>query len=119
MKKDKLTQWLYWTGLFRLLSFGSDRHCFVLNYHRIREAGNHPTLFDDEVFGPDQQDFEQQVRWLTPNSDILSEEDLINVTRGKCQPPGRGVLITFDDVYIDNYGYWFVYTKKNVYKLEF
>ncbi len=102
-KKDKLAKWLHWTGLLCLLNFGSSKHCIVLNYHRIRARSHYETLFDDEVFGPDQQEFRKQVEWLTKNSDVLSEEDLIAVVQGKHRPPGRSVVITFDDGYIDNY----------------
>ena len=102
-KKDLLSKWLHWTGLLRLLNFGNGKQLIVINYHRIRASSHHETLFDDEVFGPDHQEFEDQIEWLTKNSDILSEDDLISVVWGEYQPPGRSVVLTFDDGYSDNY----------------
>lgn len=102
-KKDLLAKMLYRFGLFRLLSFGGNQRCIVINYHRIKKCNNHATLFDNEVFGPDQQEFEQQIQWLKKNSDVLSEDDLISVVREQYKPSGRSIVITFDDGYVDNY----------------
>lgn len=102
-KKDKLAKWLYSTGLIRLLNFRRGKQLIVINYHRICADHHQETLFDDEVFGPDQYEFQKQVEWLTKNSDICSEEELIAMVQGEVQPPKRGVVLTFDDGYIDNY----------------
>ncbi len=103
-KKDKLALWLYRTGLLRLLDLGYHNRLIVINYHRIRSDNqDHFTLFDDEVFGPRRGELDQHFRWLKSNSDVISEHDLINISLGELKPPARGVLITFDDGYVDNY----------------
>ncbi|MDA0836090.1 MAG: polysaccharide deacetylase family protein [Planctomycetota bacterium] len=70
----------------------------VLNYHRIGEHGGSP--FDWGLWSASLEDFEQQVRYLSLNFDIVSERDLPDIFTRKS---GRFVMITFDDGYRDNY----------------
>ncbi len=103
-KKDKLAQWLYRTGLLRLLSVGCGKYCIVINYHRIRQDNQENfTLFDDEVFGPSRSELDQHFHWLKRNMDVISEDDLLDIACDALKSPARGVLITFDDGYVDNY----------------
>lgn len=102
-KKNKLALLLYKTGLLSLRVFGPSKLLTVINYHRIRPHPGYQSMFDDGVFGPDQQIFEKQIRWLSRHCNILSETDLISIIKGERRPPKRGVMITFDDGYIDNY----------------
>ncbi len=70
----------------------------VLNYHRI---GTHDrSLFDWGLWSASLEDFEQQVRHLSLNFDVVGESDLNDLFRRK---QGRYVMITFDDGYRDNY----------------
>ena len=102
-KKDLLANIFYKTGISRWSSRLSSHSCFVLNYHRIRANQNHSTLFDEGVFGPSQQEFAAQIGWLNAHFEILSESDLVAIARGTVRLPGKSVVITFDDGYIDNY----------------
>lgn len=83
---------------------GRCKHLIVINYHRIRlDSQTNFTLFDDEVFGPSKSELIQHFKWLKSNMDVISEDDLLGIACGGMKPPARGVLITFDDGYIDNY----------------
>jgi peptidoglycan/xylan/chitin deacetylase (PgdA/CDA1 family) len=77
----------------------------VLAYHRVRasvrSAETYP--FDDSVFGPDENEFDAQMRWLSWHADPIGEGDLIAALEGKAKLPKRAVLVTFDDGYKDNH----------------
>lgn len=103
-KKDLLSNLVYYSGVCKLSKAWGGDHIIVINYHRIKKHHkSHNTLFDDEVFGPDQKEFERQIKWLVNNITVISESDLIAMVRGEKTPTERSVLITFDDGYIDNY----------------
>lgn len=102
-KKKILANCMFQTGLFRLLRFRSKSSLIVVCYHRIRDIDHRKTVFDDSVFGPDQEEFSKQVKWLKNNNDILTEGELLSIVNGEYAPPRRSVVITFDDGYIDNY----------------
>ncbi|MEX1232921.1 MAG: polysaccharide deacetylase family protein [Planctomycetaceae bacterium] len=70
----------------------------VLNYHRIGVHGD--SLFDWGLWSAGLEDFEQQVRYLSLNFDVIGERDLPDLFKRKS---GRYVMITFDDGYRDNY----------------
>ena len=102
-KKDQLAKWLHRLGFLNLLKYRYSNHLIVINYHRIRLNKKNITLFDDDVFGPSRNEFNQQLKWLKKNVDIISENDLIDIANGVINCPIRGVMITFDDGYIDNF----------------
>ncbi len=77
---------------------------FIINYHRIRKAGNaHRTMFDGGVFGPDENEFRKQMAFLRKHTAILGEEELICALAGRFPDEGPYSIITFDDAYRDNY----------------
>ena len=87
------------SGLNRLLRYGGTWHgLLVLNYHRIGDPRQSP--LDHGLWSALPEDFESQVAFLVRHFDVVSVNDLDEVTR---QPDGRFVLLTFDDGYIDNY----------------
>ena len=103
-KKDFLAKLFYLSGVCSLADFWNKNDITVINYHRIKASqDSHFTLFDEEVFGPNQQEFSSQLKWLVKNREVLSEDDLIAIVGGKYKPQGRSVIITFDDGYVDNY----------------
>lgn len=103
-KKDLLSNLVYYSGLCKFSKILGNDHIVVINYHRIKQhRKSHYTLFDDEVFGPDQEEFDRQIKWLANNTTIVTESDLIAMVQDRRVPIGKTVLITFDDGYIDNY----------------
>lgn len=81
-----LTRTAVWRGLL------------VLNYHRIGAPGG--TCFDPGLFSASEDQFADQVRYLTRHFDVVGVRDLPEVLRNR---RGRFVMITFDDGYADNY----------------
>jgi peptidoglycan/xylan/chitin deacetylase (PgdA/CDA1 family) len=71
----------------------------VLNYHRIGNPAGTP--FDRDLYSATTADFEEQVRFLRKNFDIVGLGDLDDVLLRKSRT--RGVMITFDDGYRDNF----------------
>ena len=76
------------------------RGVLVLNYHRI---GNPQTCeFDRNVYSASQDNFDEQIKYLKQNFDIINTHDLAELSHAE-RKNGRNVLITFDDGYRDNY----------------
>lgn len=74
------------------------RGVVILLYHRVGPP-NEPWLLpsvDGDVFA-------QQMAHLRRNYDLLSLEDAIGYLKGWDRGPRRGVVVTFDDGYADNY----------------
>jgi peptidoglycan/xylan/chitin deacetylase (PgdA/CDA1 family) len=74
----------------------------VLAYHRIRERGKQ-SWFDDALFGPDEELFEQQIRWIAETATPVSEAAVLACVRSGRPFPKGAVLVTFDDGYRDNF----------------
>lgn len=70
----------------------------VFNYHRIGDASK--SKFDRALFSATQEVFENQVRFLKQNFDVIGVNDLQQALH---DPTSQSVLITFDDGYLDNY----------------
>lgn len=117
-KRQLLLRGLKSTGGLRLLeSVRPWTGLVVLNYHRIGTAGD--SLFDRALWSATQDDFDQQVRQLKRNCEIIGLEDLTEVLYGlECGRPSfrarnRFAMITFDDGYRDNFEYAFPVLKSN------
>lgn len=103
-KKEALANLLYRSGLLRLLPYMRKDGIIVLGYHRIRSGdGQEDSLLDEGVYGPTRDGFEQQVKWLRGNLDILRESELLEILISRKKIRGRYAVITFDDGYRDNY----------------
>lgn len=70
----------------------------VLNYHRIGNPDG--SKLDRGVFSATQEEFDAQIRFLRKEADIIQLADIEHVLTS---PRRRGVLLTFDDGYRDNY----------------
>ncbi len=104
-KKELLSRILYQSGLLRLTAGLGNGGITILTYHRIRDDGYSGACpFDEDVFGPTQSCFEQQMKWLKRNATVLSETELLEVIdKPETCPRHRYALVTFDDGYRDNY----------------
>jgi len=80
----------------RLIGFET----FVVVYHRISPEKD---SWSFETLSP--QSFERQIERFRQNHEILSLDRLVQCLRGEKPLPKRGVVITFDDGYKDNYLY--------------
>lgn len=99
-KRDLLASVLESTCAGNLLSLTVARWhgLVVFNYHRI---GNpQETELDRALYSASAQEFENQVRFLKRNFDVVRIADLHLVLN---DPAAQAVMITFDDGYRDNY----------------
>ncbi|WP_417850025.1 polysaccharide deacetylase family protein [Thalassoglobus sp.] len=98
--RDLLANTLERTGTGSLLSatVGRWNGLVVFNYHRIGNAKE--SFLDRAIFSASQDEFDQQVRFLKRNFDIVGVEDLPRVLHDSSS---QAVMITFDDGYLDNY----------------
>jgi peptidoglycan/xylan/chitin deacetylase (PgdA/CDA1 family) len=108
--KAALASVLYRTGLLGIGGVGVNGRLIVFNYHRISPGSpDFAAPFDDGVYGPSPNVFEQQVKWLQKNTRVLSEPDLLEIISREDRvdlrrsPSELCSLITFDDGYLDNY----------------
>ncbi len=103
-KKELLASAVVRLGLLRHVSVLQGKGLVVLAYHRIRASeSTHETVFDEGVFGPTQESFDQQVRWLKQNFEVLSEAEILEAVGSRKPYKHRCAAITFDDGYRDNY----------------
>ncbi len=80
------------------------RNLTVLSYHRLGSAVLNPDFnLDPTVFGPTEEAFDEQMRWLALNAEPVSEQDVLSAMSGTYVLPKRSVLVTFDDAYKDQF----------------
>ena len=97
----------------RILKYFKDKNqLMILNYHRLNDP-NKINLFDDGVFGPDAERFEQEMTWLKAETNIISESEMVDMLKNKIKPDGVCSMVTFDDGYIDNYEIAYPIIKKH------
>jgi peptidoglycan/xylan/chitin deacetylase (PgdA/CDA1 family) len=73
----------------------------VLNYHRIGNATESP--YDPGVFSATAEEFDWQIAYLKRRFYLTTLDEAVAMVTGSI-PLRTGVLITFDDGYLDNYG---------------
>jgi len=103
-KRQLLLRGLQATGGLRLLeAVRAWRGLLVLNYHRVGIPQD--SLFDRALWSATEDDFDEQVRVLKHNCDIIGLDDLPDVERDLQSNCGgtRFGMITFDDGYLDNF----------------
>lgn len=102
-KKELLANALDWSGFNRLArSTSLWNGLVVLNYHRVGDSDG--SLLDHDLWSASAETFEQQVRFLSLNFDLIRIQHLDDLWKRR---RGRYVLITFDDGYRDNYEWAF------------
>lgn len=82
--------------LFRRM--GTWRGVLVLNHHRIGDPAGSP--FDHSLWSATAEGFEEQVRFLAREADVILPSELENAIANS---RGRHVMLTFDDGYRDNH----------------
>ncbi|MEQ8277932.1 MAG: polysaccharide deacetylase family protein [Deltaproteobacteria bacterium] len=112
-KKQLLADVLYRTGLAGVTSKAVGDRLLVFGQHRIKpDDPDFESPFADDVFGPTVSEFEAQVAWLSENTTMLSQDDLLRCLRTQKFPSGLSTLMTFDDGYRDNYDLAYPVLKK-------
>ena len=80
----------------------------IIVYHRVADLMEAPfSLRPVET-----QQFEKQIRYLCKSFEILSLKELITLVLNRRSLPTKGVIITFDDGYRDNYLHAYPILKK-------
>lgn len=75
----------------------------ILAYHRVLDDEESSFPFDQEVISATTDGFFRQMKFVRDNFDVISFRDLANCEERQCPWPKRGLIITFDDGYRDNY----------------
>ena len=103
-KRLKVARVLVNSGFAGLLARRQSATLLIVNYHRIRPSRTAATLFDDGVFGPDQEEFRRQMQWLQSSTTVLDETGLLELaTRDDGRRGQVFSAVTFDDAYADCY----------------
>jgi len=101
-KKHRVANWLASSGLLRLAEYLPQRECLVvMNHHRIGDATT--SDYDPGVFSATQEALDEQLRFLKKRFQCLTLEEAIAFVEGRTRLRRAGVLLTFDDGYLDNF----------------
>ena len=101
--KRELAAWMcVRTGITGVLErIPKRRGLMVLSYHRIGNPSE--TSYDPSLFSATAEQFEFQIRHLKRHSHIISLDEALHQAGSADGAGGAGVLMTFDDGYLDNY----------------
>jgi peptidoglycan/xylan/chitin deacetylase (PgdA/CDA1 family) len=108
---------LYYSGLLYLYLFLRD-HIFgrekvrILLYHRILDLQKERSPCSLPGVIVSVKMFDQQMRYLSKNYHVISMESLVDRKKSNLPFPKKGVVITFDDGWKDNYSYAFPILKR-------
>ena len=81
----------------------SDGGLRILAYHRILDGDPAELPFDEGVVSATTEQFYHQMRFVRENFDVVTFGGLLQCEREGKQWPNRGLIVTFDDGYRDNY----------------
>lgn len=101
-KSGRLSRLCERFGITRLLELAARDECLVvIAYHRIGRAEE--TIYDPGVVGLTSEQFEQQLAVLKRYYRIVTLQESLEFIFRPSARFGIGVLLTFDDGYLDNY----------------
>src|SRR5579884_3478810 len=89
----------------RLLSLGPrllSARVVILRYHSVQDDPDPNTPIGRGIVHRT-EDFARQMRWLAENYQPVTLDQVATSLQEGCPLPARGVLVTFDDGYQDNY----------------
>jgi peptidoglycan/xylan/chitin deacetylase (PgdA/CDA1 family) len=75
----------------------------ILAYHRVLDDNSRTFPFDGDVISASSEDFYQQMKFVSRHFDVISFADLYQCELENRDWPERGLIVTFDDGYRDNY----------------
>jgi peptidoglycan/xylan/chitin deacetylase (PgdA/CDA1 family) len=101
-KRDQVARVAFRLGITGLLEVLPKRGCLtVLSYHRI---GNHElSNYDPAVYSATADEFDAQISYLRRRHRVISLEEAIDLLQHSNPRVKSGILLTFDDGYLDNY----------------
>jgi peptidoglycan/xylan/chitin deacetylase (PgdA/CDA1 family)/protein involved in polysaccharide export with SLBB domain len=101
-KRAFLANILFKSRAYRYLRHLESKNLVIFNYHRIRSNEGFECAFDEGVYGPTECELREQLTWLKANTNIISEQQLIDHVHHRAELPQSSTMITFDDGYRDN-----------------
>jgi peptidoglycan/xylan/chitin deacetylase (PgdA/CDA1 family) len=93
--------------LYSFLKSNIKSYVAIICYHRVGDTKDRWAIDTTDIV-----DFEKEMRYLTKTHKILSLEEIAGIINGNKALPKRGVVVTFDDGYKDNYTNAFPVLKK-------
>ena len=101
-KRAFLANLLFRSSGYRFLKKFEPKNLVIFNYHRIRTHDLLASQFDGGVYGPTEDELRAQLKWLRANTQIISEQELIDHVSSRFELPKSCAMVTFDDGYFDN-----------------
>jgi hypothetical protein len=115
--KTLLAGFLFYSGLLHLYLFlrdnlfGSEK-VRILLYHRVLDLQREKNLYSLPGIIVSVKMFDEHVKYLFKNYNVISLENLVDSLKNNLPFPKKGVVITFDDGWRDNYSFAFPILKK-------
>ena len=115
--KTLLAGFLFYSGLLHLYLFlrdnlfGSEK-VRILLYHRVLDLQREKNPYSLPGIIVSVKMFDEQMKYLSENYNVISLEHLVDSLKNNLPFPKKGVVITFDDGWKDNYSSAFPILKK-------
>jgi peptidoglycan/xylan/chitin deacetylase (PgdA/CDA1 family) len=115
--KTLFAELLYYSGLLRFYLclrnnfFGSEK-VKILLYHRVLDLQKERAFCSLPGIIVSVKMFDEQMKYLSENYNVISLENLVDTLKHNLPFPKKGVVITFDDGWKDNFSFAFPILKK-------
>jgi peptidoglycan/xylan/chitin deacetylase (PgdA/CDA1 family) len=115
--KTLLAGFLFYSGLLHLYLFlrdtlfGSEK-VRILLYHRVLDLQREKNPYSLPGIIVSVKMFDEQMKYLSENYNVISLESLVGSLKNNSPFPKKGVVITFDDGWKDNFSFVFPILKK-------